>query len=104
MNFAFVHAQESADIDWARPPNVDTYNTASMALLIVVGLIMLATVAFVIFTWVFWIIMLVDAINRKDWDHENDKLTWLLIMVLTGIIGSVIYYFMVKRKYRNKHK
>jgi|GEM_PF-4503472 len=104
MNFAFVHAQESTYVEWAKPPIVDTYNTASMALLIVVGLIMLATVAFVIFTWVFWIIMLVDAINRKDWEHENDKLTWLLIMVLTGIIGSVIYYFMVKRKYRNKHK
>ena len=46
---------------------------------------------------IFWIFMLVDVIKR-DFKKENDKLLWILIVVLTGLIGAIIYYFMVKRK------
>ena len=50
-----------------------------------------------IFCLVFWILMIVDVAKRK-FPNENDKIMWVLIVVLTGIIGAVIYYFMIKRK------
>ena len=46
---------------------------------------------------VFWILMIVDVAKRK-FPNENDKIMWVLIVALTGIIGAIIYYFMVKRK------
>lgn len=54
-------------------------------------------IGFAIFSLVFWILMIVDVAKRK-FKHENDKIMWILIVILTGIIGALIYYFMVKRK------
>jgi hypothetical protein len=61
--------------------------------------VMLWLIAFAIgiLSVVFWIFMLVDAIQRK-YDTENEKVTWIIVIVLTGIIGALIYYFMVKKK------
>jgi prolipoprotein diacylglyceryltransferase len=50
--------------------------------------------------FIFWIFMLIDVIKR-NFKKENDKIMWILIVVLIGIIGALIYYFMVKR--HNKH-
>jgi prolipoprotein diacylglyceryltransferase len=47
---------------------------------------------------VLWIWMLVDCAKRK-FENENDKTTWILILALTGWIGAIIYYVMVKRKH-----
>ena len=46
---------------------------------------------------VFWIIMIIDVVQRK-FPTDNDRLMWILIVVLTGIIGAGIYYFMIKSK------
>ncbi len=44
---------------------------------------------------VFWIMMLIHAAT-----HEvENKAMWIILMVLTGIIGALIYYFMVKRNF-----
>jgi prolipoprotein diacylglyceryltransferase len=56
-----------------------------------------------IFSVVFWILMLVDVVKR-DFKKEDDKTMWVLIIVLTGIIGALIYYFMIKRKIPKKIK
>ena len=49
-----------------------------------------------------WIWMLVDCIKRDEEDFpsmgENTKLIWILIVVLTGWLGGIIYFFMVKQK------
>jgi hypothetical protein len=45
-----------------------------------------------------WIWMLVDVIKR-EFPQPNDKTTWILVVVLAGQIGALIYYFMIKRKY-----
>jgi Mg2+ and Co2+ transporter CorA len=39
--------------------------------------------------------MLVDSIQRK-YKNENDKVVWVIVIVLVGIIGAIIYYFVVK--------
>jgi hypothetical protein len=41
--------------------------------------------------------MLIDSIKRKYKD-ENDKIAWILVIVLVGILGAIIYYFVVKIK------
>ena len=49
---------------------------------------------------VFWIIMLVDCAKR-NFKKSEDKLIWILIVVLLQVIGAVVYYFVVKRKNRD---
>lgn len=43
---------------------------------------------------VFWIMMLVDAAKHKS----ESQVVWILVICLTGIIGALIYYFVVKRE------
>ena len=47
--------------------------------------------------FVFWLITLIDAITRK-FKEGYEKILWVLVIILTGIIGSLIYYFVVYRK------
>ena len=51
---------------------------------------------------VLWIWMLVDCISREESRFpnysENIKIIWILVLVFTGFIGAIIYYFMVKRQ------
>jgi len=44
-----------------------------------------------------WIWMLVDCIKR-DFKKEDEKIIWLLVIILVQVIGAIIYYFVVKRK------
>ncbi len=52
---------------------------------------------FVLLFFVFWIIMLVDVIQRK-FKGDNEQIVWILLVIFTGIVGSLIYYFMVYNK------
>lgn len=47
-----------------------------------------------------WIFMLIHVIQRDEssFKEENGKLLWLLIILLTGWIGALVYYFMEYRK------
>ena len=58
-----------------------------------------------IFFFVIWIIMLIDLVKREDSEFpsgENEKIKWLLIVILLGGIGAIIYYFMIKKKLPRK--
>ena len=57
-------------------------------------LIFLASFAFLIA----WVWLLIDCIQRKNFDQENDRLIWALVLLFTGFIGAVLYYFLIKRK------
>lgn len=57
----------------------------------------LVIIAGIIFSMILWIWMLVDAVKR-NFPSENDKVIWIIVIVLAGIIGAIIYYFVVKRK------
>jgi len=65
--------------------------------MLVYAIFMIVMFAIGIFALVFWILMLIDVIKR-DFKKENDKIMWVLIVVLAGIIGALIYYFIVKRE------
>jgi hypothetical protein len=60
--------------------------------IIIILLILIISIVFIIF----WIFMLINAIKR-DFKNSNEKIIWILVIILTGIIGAIIYYFVVKR-------
>jgi hypothetical protein len=45
----------------------------------------------------FWIWMLIDCIT-KETDVGNNRLIWVLVIVFTGAIGALIYFFVRKQK------
>jgi len=47
----------------------------------------------------FWLWMLIDAIQHTP-SENNLRLIWILVIVLTGIIGALIYFFMQRPKNR----
>jgi len=63
------------------------------ALAIILSMLFIAAIAILLF--IFWIFMLVDSIKRK-YRSENDKIVWVLVIIFTGFIGAIIYYFAVK--------
>lgn len=52
-----------------------------------------------IFAFIFWLLMLVDAIKNSP---KEMKLIWVIVIVFTNIIGAFIYYFLEKKKGNNK--
>ncbi|HJN16508.1 MAG TPA: PLD nuclease N-terminal domain-containing protein [Armatimonadota bacterium] len=46
-----------------------------------------------------WIGALIDCVKR-EFDGENEKLIWVLIIVLAGWIGALVYLFIGKEKGR----
>ena len=68
------------------------------------GVILLASIAGV----VFWVFMIVDVAQRLDSEFTgamqgrpspNEKMVWLLVVLLGGVVGAVVYYVIVMRPY-----
>jgi len=51
-----------------------------------------------IWATVFWIMMIVHAAKH----NVENKAMWIILIVFTGIVGALIYYFVVKRKFSNQ--
>ncbi len=67
-----------------------------------IGLMELLILIPVVILLVIWIMMLIDCLKRPD-DRfaiggNNAKLIWILVIILTGFIGALIYYFLIKIK------
>ena len=43
-------------------------------------------------TMAFWVWMLIDCATKEP-SEGNDKVIWILVIVLTGWIGALVYYF-----------
>jgi hypothetical protein len=63
------------------------------------GFVVLAVLAFVAAIVGFWVWMIVDCAQHTP-DEGNLKLVWILIIVLTGWIGALIYFFVQRPKNR----
>lgn len=46
---------------------------------------------------VFWIIALVDC-ARREFTGSNDKIVWVLIVLLGSLIGALVYWFVGRPK------
>ena len=62
---------------------------------ILVLLIPIIWIALCILFFVFWLMMLIDAIKNAPKDM---KLVWIIVIIFTNIIGAIVYYFVEKRK------
>ncbi|MBU5689839.1 MAG: PLD nuclease N-terminal domain-containing protein [Candidatus Aenigmatarchaeota archaeon] len=65
-----------------------------------VGKILLIVFIILLVLGAFWLWMLIDAINRQ---FEN-KTVWIIVMVLTGFLGAILYFFIVRRKLKKQEK
>lgn len=51
---------------------------------------------------IFWLIMLIDAFKRQNWQDDNQKNLWLIILIVSIFIGlawlaAILYYFIIKK-------
>jgi len=51
----------------------------------------------ILFVFLFWLEMLDDVLTRK-FKESAEKPIWILMILLTNIIGSLIYYFIIYKK------
>ena len=65
-----------------------------------IGLLILLMIALFIFLFVFWIKMMIDSIKR-DFRNDNEKVVWVIVIVLLGFLGAAVYYFAVKVNDKN---
>jgi hypothetical protein len=70
---------------------------ATLSIGIGIALLVLAIIALAVFVFIFWILMLIDCAKRK-FKTDIEKIVWILIIIFVGLIGAIIYYFVVKRK------
>ncbi len=49
-------------------------------------------VAFGLALFVFWIKMIVE-IATSDFQDDSSKIVWLLVTILLGFLGALVYYF-----------
>ena len=59
--------------------------------------LILCAVAFGILVMIFWIWMLVDAIQNKG-ISEGEKIGWVLAIVFFHFLGSLLYFFIGRPK------
>ena len=59
---------------------------------VVYGLVILLA----LFSFVFWIIELID-VAKRQWAEPNTKMLWLLVVVLGHGIGALVYYYVGKQ-------
>jgi len=63
---------------------------------IFIVIIILLAIILGIASFVFWILMVIDAAKR-GFKNSNEKVVWIIVIVLLGALGALIYYFAVKR-------
>ncbi len=58
--------------------------------------------------FVFWLLMLIDCLKRPDdrfaFGGNYAKIIWILVIIFTGFIGALIYYFLIEREDRQNDK
>lgn len=97
---ALAHAD---DYDYGTSAAAGTAVAGFVGVWLIIALIFAAVgIAFLIF----WIIMLVDAFKRTNWQDESQKTTWLIILIASIFVGlswlaAILYYFMVKKALDN---
>lgn len=50
----------------------------------------------------FWVYTLVDCLMHEP-SVGNDKVIWALVIVFTGLIGSLLYYFIRRPQRISRH-
>lgn len=72
-------------------------SSSSTVPMFILLLIPIAITGIIIFFFVFWIMMIIHA---ATYPVEN-KTVWIIVLILTGFLGAIAYYFVIKRNYIN---
>ncbi len=51
----------------------------------------------IIFLTVFWVMMIIDCVQRKHMT-DGERIAWILVLIFLGFLGAGIYYLAVKRR------
>ncbi len=97
-NYSWINNKNNSTfiVNWQ---NVDSKEILAKGTSIFKGITWFVLIALVIgIIWfIFWIMMLVDAIRHE----KENKALWIIILFLANTLGAIVYYFVVKRP-RNK--
>ncbi len=58
--------------------------------------LILITLAVSVLVFVGWLWMIIDCAKREKF-KSGDRVVWILLLVLLGPLGMILYYFMVMR-------
>jgi len=78
-------------------PHPSALASGAFAIMLTIWLIVIVAM---VLLFILWIFMIVD-VSKRQFKTEADKIGWILIIVLTGYIGAIVYYFAIKRQ--DKH-
>lgn len=67
----------------------------AMGLGLVIFFIIMAIIGLVAF--IFWIWSIIDCVKR-DFPGDNEKILWLVIIIILGVLGSLIYLIAGRKK------
>jgi len=70
------------------------------ALPILVQLLLFSRAGLAALATIFWIWVLIDCLTKES-SEGNDKVAWILLILLVPLVGALIYYF-VRRPERLK--
>jgi O-antigen/teichoic acid export membrane protein len=57
-----------------------------------VGIIILVVLS----AFIFWFAMIIDCCKRK-FNKGFERIIWLLVLICTNLLGTTIYYFLIKK-------
>jgi hypothetical protein len=71
---------------------------------IFISIVLLSTILFfALFAGaIFWLWMFIDCLKRENYKEENDKVVWVIVLLLASMIGAILYFFLVKRALKEK--
>lgn len=104
MLFAFLSPLTVKAIDLQSSYSTNDYSsTTGSSVDALIGLIFLAMmcifIIFIIASTVIWVLSIIDIIQRDNWKNENDKILWLLVILLFNLyVVSIYYYFFYRKK------
>ena len=67
----------------------------SLGILLILGIMLIILIP--ILLSIFWIWMLIDCAT-SEFKGKNDKIVWILIIILLHIVGALVYYVIIKKK------
>jgi hypothetical protein len=72
-------------------------NIAGGGMVVFVCLFELVLFALGIAGMIFWIFQIID-VAKRQFPDPNSKTVWLLIVILLGVIGALVYHFVGKQQ------
>lgn len=58
--------------------------------------VMLLFFVLILSLFIFWVWTIVD-VAKRDFKNSNERLVWLLLIILLGFVPSLVYYIVVMR-------